>query len=551
MARLIISSPDGKRGIMEITKPVVTIGRGNANDLVLSDDSVSRFHAVIKTSESGETIIADRGSTNGVLVNGERITMEVPLQDGDALQIGNYHAQFEAPPESQLIVKESEIPSTLNQVLRRDISALGLKRGSTTPTGTLADMIAQIKRLERENYLLTMLYDAGRALSEKLSVEDIGQQVVSLALRIEGVERGFMLLFDEAGQVAHQTEVRYRNPVQGAEPKINLSRTVLETVRKSQKPLLINDVREDARFSGSESLKMAGLRSAICAPLVGAHRLLGVLYVDNLERAAAFTQEELNVISVVAAQAAAAIDNAQAFEQLAKVAMQRSALERFLSPEVVEMVAANPDGVRLGGVNQKVTIVFADIRGFTSISETLPPERVVEILNEYFTRVTDVIFDHGGTLDKYLGDGVMAVFGAPISKGNDARNAVRAAQEIQRLVVALNRDAKERGWPELRVGIGVTTGSVIAGNIGSPKRLDYTVVGDTVNVASRLMGSAMGGQIMVSQATVDEIGPGFDLAPLPPLLVKGRSEPLSVFSLNWQNEGGTRKVRTKARGKAS
>jgi adenylate cyclase len=554
VARLIISAPDGKHGIMEITKVVVTIGRGNANDLVLNDSSVSRFHAVLKCNERGEVSIADRSSTNGVILNGERIRVETPLQDGDALQIGKYEARFEAPPESQFVVKPSEIPSTLDHVLKRDIAELGLKRNSSTPTGTMADMIAQIKKLERENYLLTMLYDAGRALSSKLSVEDIGQQVVSLALRIEGVERGFMLLFDELGQVSHQTEVRYRNPVTGIEPKINLSRTVLEAVRKNQQPLLINDARADDRFAGSDSLKIAGLRSAICAPLVGAHRLLGVLYVDNLEKAAAFTQEELNVIAVVAAQAAAAIDNAEAYNKLANAAVQRSALERFLSPEVVEMVAVNPDGVRLGGVNQKVTILFADIRGFTSISETFPPEKVVEILNEYFTRVTDVIFDHGGTLDKYLGDGVMAIFGAPISKGNDAANAVRAAQDIQRLLGALNRDAKERGWPDLRVGIGVTTGNVIAGNIGSPKRLDYTVVGDTVNVAARLMAHAAGGQILISQSTAYEIGSGFDLTSLTPLLVKGKSEPLAVFSVNWRDSAtATHKLPTKAkaRGKAS
>jgi adenylate cyclase len=298
---------------------------------------------------------------------------------------------------------------------------------------------------------------------------------------------------------------------------------------------LIEDVSADERFSGSESLKISGLRSAMCAPLVGKEQLFGVLYVDNLERPAAFTQDELNVFALVAAQAGAAVDNAMAHEKIAQQSLQRSALERFLSPEVAEMVVANPD-IRLGGVNQEVTVMFADIRGFTTMSEEMEPGRVVEILNEYFTRVTDVIFDNGGTLDKYIGDAVMAVFGAPISKGNDAAAAVNSAIQIQRLLVELNRDAAARQWPELRVGIGINTGSAIAGNIGSPRRLDYTVVGDTVNTAQRLMTNTAGGQILISESTARKMGKTFDLERLPELKVKGRSEAVPVFRVNWVEE---------------
>jgi adenylate cyclase len=221
-----------------------------------------------------------------------------------------------------------------------------------------------------------------------------------------------------------------------------------------------------------------------------------------------------------------------AHEKIAQQSLQRSALERFLAPEVVEMVVANPD-IRLGGVNQEVTVMFADIRGFTAMSEDMEPGRVVEILNEYFTRVTDVIFDNGGTLDKYIGDAVMAVFGAPISKGNDAASAVTSAIQIQRLLIELNRDAAARKWPELRVGIGINTGSAIAGNIGSPRRLDYTVVGDAVNTAQRLMTNAAGGQILISEPTAKKLSKSFDLERLPELKVKGRSEAVPVFRVGW------------------
>jgi adenylate cyclase len=384
-----------------------------------------------------------------------------------------------------------------------------------------------------------VLYDAGKALSARLSIDDIAEQVMNLAFRIEGVERGFMMLFDEHGDVQRQTEVRYRHQPRGDEttsnqPQISLSRSVLDLIKKEKQPILINDAGADERFTGSESMKISGLQSAMCAPLLGKEQLLGIFYVDNLSATAAFTQDELNVFALVAAQAAAAIDSAVAHESLAKQAVQRSALERFLSPDVVEMIAADPNSAgKLGGANQTVTVLFSDIRGFTTMSEKLPPEKVVEILNEYFTRVTDVIFDNGGMLDKYLGDGVMAVFGAPISKGNDAANAVRCAIELQKLVLQLNVDSVARKWPELRVGVGVNTGPVIAGNIGSPRRIDYTVVGDTVNVSARLMANAAGWQILISESTAHSLGPEFHLEPLPPLSVKGKAQPLSVFSVAW------------------
>jgi adenylate cyclase len=534
MARLIISSPDGKNGILELNKPVITVGRGNANDLVLNDSSVSRFHAVIKLRDNS-IFVADRGSTNGIVLNDVKINKETELKDGDVALVGLYRLRLENVDEKGIQVRRGEWPSTLNNIMR-DRAQTALPRTSDTPSGGLTDLATRVKKLERENYLLTVLYEAGKALNAKLELEDICEQVISLACLIEGVERGFVMLFDERGEVVRRSEVRYRDPASSEKrPQIILSQSVLELIRKERQPILIEDVSADERFSGSESLKISGLRSAMCAPLVGKEQLFGVLYVDNLERPAAFTQDELNVFALVAAQAGAAVDNAMAHEKIAQQSLQRSALERFLSPEVVEMVVANPD-IRLGGVNQEVTVLFADIRGFTTMSEEMEPGRVVEILNEYFTRVTDVIFDNGGTLDKYIGDAVMAVFGAPISKGNDAAAAVNSAIQIQRLLVELNRDAAAREWPELRVGIGINTGNAIAGNIGSPRRLDYTVVGDTVNTAQRLMTNAAGGQILISESTARKIGKTFDLERLPELKVRGRSEAVPVFRVNWVEE---------------
>ncbi|HET6841617.1 MAG TPA: adenylate/guanylate cyclase domain-containing protein [Candidatus Angelobacter sp.] len=542
MARLIISSPDGKKGILELTKPVITVGRGNANDLVLNDSSVSRFHAVVKVQDKS-VVIADRGSTNGVLLNGERISSDCEINDGDVALIGRYELRLENIDDSDIQVRRAEWPSTLNQIMRgRSENAIPPPPAPDASAASLRELTERVKKLEHENYLLTVLYDAGKALNAKLSIDDISAQVMSLAFRIEGVERGFIMMFNEAGEVERQSEVRYRNPENsGTQPQIILSKRVLDLVRKEQQPIMIMDVSADERFRSSESIRISGLRSAMCAPLLGNNRIFGALYVDNLEKPSAFTQEELNVFALLAAQTGAAIDNTVAHQKIAQQTLQRSALERFLSPDVVEMVVANPD-IRLGGVNQEVTVMFADIRGFTPMSEAMSPEQIVEILNEYFTRVTDVIFDNGGTLDKYIGDAVMAVFGAPISKGNDAANCVESAIQIQQLLIELNRDAAARKWPELRVGIGINTGIVTAGNIGSPRRIDYTVIGDTVNTASRLMSNAAGGQILISDSTAVAIGGSFETAPLPPLRLKGRTGPVNVFSVDWAEEAQKKRL---------
>jgi adenylate cyclase len=539
MARLFVSAPDGHTGIFELNKNLITIGRGSANDLVLHDDRVSRFHAVLRMEE-GAFHLADRGSTNGVLLNGVKLAQDTVLGNGDTVLIGRHALRFEDETHEALVIARAEVPATLGNLLKghghedaRERSFVLKTPPALDDTGAVRE---RLKKLEQENHLLSVLYDTGRVLQSRHSIEDIVSEILTLAFRIDGVERAFVMLLGEDGNINKQTDVRYRRPPEKNEPQIIFSRAVLERMKVEKVPILITDLSSDERFRASESMRVSGLRSAMCAPLVVSAtdpqgRLAGVLYVDNMERTAAFTQEELNVFALVASQAASAIDNAMAHQKIARQSLERAALERFLAPEVVELVAANPHQVALGGANQRVSILFADIRGFTSLSETLPPDRIVEILNEYFTRVTEVIFDHGGTLDKYMGDGLMALFGAPFSKGDDALNAVKAALDIQSLMTELNRDAALRNWPELRVGIGVNTGVVTAGNIGSPKRLDYTVIGDAVNISSRLCGKAAPGEVLVSESTAAEVMANFDLAALEPVQMKGKSQAMRVFSV--------------------
>src|SRR5882724_553664 len=188
MARLIISSPDGRNGILELNKSVITVGRGNANDLVLNDSSISRFHAVIKVQDNSIRI-ADRGSTNGIILNGKKITRETELKNNDVARLGRYELRLENVDDKPIQVRRAQLPSTLNLMMRGRAKQPSLMRTGELPEemagGDLADLAGRIKKLERENYLLTVLYAAGKALNSKLALSHISEQVLSLAFLID------------------------------------------------------------------------------------------------------------------------------------------------------------------------------------------------------------------------------------------------------------------------------------------------------------------------------------------------------------------------------
>jgi adenylate cyclase len=200
---------------------------------------------------------------------------------------------------------------------------------------------------------------------------------------------------------------------------------------------------------------------------------------------------------------------------------------------VVKQLLEKPDSFKLGGVNQTITVLFADIRGFTALSENENPEKVVGLLNRFFTAMSEIIFEHGGTLDKYLGDGLMALFGAPTASKTDADNAVKTAIDLQKRITQLNTELLAEGFPEVSVGIGLHTGVATVGYIGSEQRSEYTAIGDTVNLASRLESNAEGGQILISEATGKACNESFRIRKRKPLTVKNRVQPVSLFEVKW------------------
>ena len=218
-----------------------------------------------------------------------------------------------------------------------------------------------------------------------------------------------------------------------------------------------------------------------------------------------------------------------AIEDITDVNKVKNTFKRYVSKQVVDEILNNDSNLNLGGEKRKVTVLFADIRGFTSMSEKMKPEVVVSTLNEYFSEMIDLVFKNNGTLDKIIGDELMVVYGAPISAKDDTQRAVKTAIEMQRKLKRLNKNKKKKKEPLIHVGIGINKGEVVSGNIGSREMMDYTVIGDTVNLAARLCSAAKPGQILVSSSVFKKTRKMINYKKIEQLSLKGKREKVDIF----------------------
>ena len=534
MPRFVITDPNGQTQIFEIDGSTLSIGRADSNDLVLNHPSVSRHHARLTVLPGDTVLLIDLGSLNGTYVNGQQI-QEHTITNQDRVYVGMYELKYQTGTEGDLHVETgSQAGQEVTGLVSPQMLSAALRAQAERDAAAPQSAAERLKALERENNLLKLLLGVGKTLASVLTPEAVLQRVMELVFQMENVERGFVMLHDDDKRAFKPAVLLYRDEKLKSDPRqVVLSKTIADRVMTERLPLLIHDVASDARFSASSSLRLSGIRSAMCAPLIYKDKVFGLFYVDCLTKPYAFSKEELNIFSVVAAEAAISFDNARSHEELSKRVLERQALERFLSSPIVERILANPDQVHLGGENQIATVFFADIRGFTRMSENMEPQRVVELLNEFFTEMTDLLFDNGGTLDKYLGDGIMALFGAPIAKPDDAQRAVKTAIEMQRALRRLNYGWKQRGQKPMEMGIGVNTGAVTVGNIGSARRMDYTCIGDTVNLAARLCAHAAGGQVLISDLTFNSLKGKYPSQKLEPIRVKGKEFPVEIHEIVW------------------
>jgi adenylate cyclase len=315
---------------------------------------------------------------------------------------------------------------------------------------------------------------------------------------------------------------------------VHIPRAIIERVLTTKSGLLTSDAQVDKELRRSETIVGARIRSALCVPLVVRGDVVGAIHLSSTALAGAYEAKDLALLRAIAQPAALAVANARLRRKIEEEAAMRAELSRFLSPALVEKAVRNELNLGTAGDKVQCTILFSDIRGFTSISDGAAPEQVVSMLNEYFDAMVEVVFQYGGTLDKFLGDGLMAVWGTPVQAGDDAVRAVRAVLDMRKALQDIVNAARVgRGEAPLAVGYGIATGRVVAGAMGARRRQDFTVIGDTVNLSSRLCGQARAGQLLVDEQT-DRIirAAGLATTALEARQIKGFARPVPVFEVN-------------------
>jgi adenylate cyclase len=478
----------------------VHIGRALENDIVLQHAFISRRHARVEL-RGREAWVRDLDSRNGLSVNRLRVKEEL-LNDGDQIQIGPYELRYEERAAQSVVLDDSKyFPVTFGE-------------GREVKAGELPELALGLREF----------YRISKRLSSIVDLRDLLHAVVEEALLIVPAQRALLML-----QQGSELVPRVVHPPDLGD--VAISSTIARKALEGE-AVLTRDALLD--FAGVQSIVGANIRSALCVPFLSEGRTTGLLYLDSAGRDQ-FGDRERDLLAAVANYAAMNIERARLTDELRQQAERRQLFERFVSPNIVHDVASyfTEHGRLREPQELMVSVLFADIRNFSTLSERLSPRAMQDLLNEYLHEMTEVIFKHGGTLDKYIGDGIMALFGAPQFTAVDdpskfAISAVNTALDMidaHRLLMERLNDPTRR----FDFRIGINTGLVFAGFFGTRQRLEYTVIGDTVNTASRLEGRAEPNTVLISEATHQALGARFRVQEMGDYQLKGKQQTVRTY----------------------
>ncbi|HEY9015723.1 MAG TPA: adenylate/guanylate cyclase domain-containing protein [Gemmatimonadales bacterium] len=505
------------------------VGRGVSSDIAIYDPTISRRHAELTVGMDGVQV-RDLGSSNGTCINGSRVTAG-RLHPNDSITFGKVLFQLKevrtsSPPSGGGVQQAS--PVLTDTIVRQLMVSGGGPPGITSrdrSSGFGQLRVAESTAEERQAKKLGMLLDIAQKLSGEFDLDKLLRNVVDMMFEVMDVDRVSILLHNESTGELVPSMSRSRLGDAGSQ----VPRSIVDKVIKERVAVVSDNTRTDSRFKG-HSIVTQSVRSAMCSPLMASgDRILGLLYVDSVTAANSFSDEDLQFLVAFSGLVAIGIRNSRYAEQVRREALVRSNFERYFAPNIAAEIAQQDTAVPPGGERRPITVLFSDIRGFTAMAESMGPDAIAQLLTEYFSEMVEIIFEHGGTLDKFVGDAIMALWGAPIAHTDDPDRALRAAVAMQQGVARLNERWALAGRPEIGVGIGINYGEVFAGNIGSHRRLEYTVIGDAVNVANRLCSEAGPGEILVSEALCQMVKDHADYEYLPAMSLRGRTRSVQAY----------------------
>jgi adenylate cyclase len=515
----------------------VIVGRAVTSDVPIYDPTISRKHAELFLTDGGVKV-KDVGSSNGTFLNGARIT-DALATENDVITFGKVAFR----------VKEVSAPAPRPKVVPPGVSAefgSGKVLGGTivrqlpvsasggvpaivtaSPSGSSHLKVTAKSLEELREKKLELLLEISKELSKQQELDRLLDKIVEFTFQVMNVDRVSILLLEEkTGELVPR--ISKGRTAQSSASK-HVPQSIARKVVEDRVAILSDNTATDERFKG-KSILIQSVRSAMCTPLMGTdQKVLGILYVDNLTATHSFSDDDLKFLIAFGSLAAVAIENSQRSERLQREALVLSNFQRYFAPNLAQQIAQQEGAVQLGGQKRPVTVFFSDIRGFTPMSETMGPDDIATLLTEYFTEMVELLFEHSGTLDKFMGDAIMALWGAPITHEDDADRAMACALDHLAALEKLNAKWQSQGRPELGIGIGINYGEVFAGNIGSDRRLEYTVIGDAVNTAARLCSSAGPGEILISEPFFKQLKRPPTVEALEPVQVKGKSKKILVY----------------------
>ncbi|MFW6057918.1 MAG: adenylate/guanylate cyclase domain-containing protein, partial [Persicimonas sp.] len=505
------------------------IGRHPDQAIQILDRVVSKQHAVIVKLADGSFAVQDGGSRNGTYVNGSMIQETQRLKDGDRVTVGStdlfYHDEKEPNTDSftetrggRVTIHAGDLQSHIQSRLAHGVQDRFMPEGS----------IQDDETVRRDYEKLRIAHELSQSIGVEMDLDALLQKILDKAFEIFPADRGVILLRPEESDNLVPMVVKSRQGEDGDVDDVRISQTILNEVCEEKQAVLSSDAMSDSRFSGSNSIILGQIRSTMSVPLLHKQRILGVIHLDSKLASGAFTEKDLQILTGFARQAAAMVQHHRLLKKIEAEIVVREKMRRLLSPQLVEEVVSGRLELKKGGELRNATVMFADIRNFTTISEQLPPQEVVDNLNEYFELMVDVIFKYEGTLDKFIGDEIMAIWGAPIGHPDDAERAVKCAIEMQQVLDEYNAERAANDQMTFRIGVGMNTGEVVAGYMGSTKSMNYTVMGDVVNTAARFCSAAAADEVLIGEDTFKEVSNLVETELLPPTKLKGKVEHVDI-----------------------
>jgi predicted ATPase/class 3 adenylate cyclase len=391
------------------------------------------------------------------------------------------------------------------------------------------------------------LLRAGRAISEAIRMDVLLAELMKILIETAGADRGALIRVTPAGLRVAATRDAETDEVQRSDIELDsvawVPASVIRYALRTMEPVVLRDSRTEGPFQEDPAIRAGGARSVLCIPIVYRGKVESLLYLKNGLSSGVFTQDRIDGISLLTGQIAVSLKNAELYERLEERVEERTqqlevrnrlirqAFGRYLSDDVASALLESPEGLTLGGERREVTILMADLRGFTPLTDRLPPENIVNIVNNFLGEMTDVIFRHQGTINEFIGDAILAIFGAPQRLGDHAERGVTCAVEMQMAMDHVNARNRKIGLPPVEMGVSLHSGEVVVGNVGSEKRAKYGVVGRAVNVTARIESYSVGGQVLASERTLSQVTSPVSTAREFEIHPKGIAEPLKVFEV--------------------